>query len=291
MKMKMKIWQRKVKQWGADTLLIHHSHLTWHMSHVTAPYFRSKRSHLSILLSSCISPTCMNPSPSLSLSLSLSHSFSIFNLHQLLLFVTHYYKFICFLNISYTDTQIYLKHVIVWYYSSAEFDENNWVREHREQENSLFFQPLKFSWEFSQWLELKYKWGAIYIYSLMLIPIMAKNREWRKSINRFPRAMSFINCSTEYNHNSYIDHIFILYQIVTLNYLNVLDQCNKKPVPRYCSNMPYARVSGGTCSIFMGVKIYLKFIYLFYIFNYGSVRLFNLIIIESILKFLVIFCF
>jgi len=28
-----------------------------------------------------------------------------------------------------------------------------------------------------------------------------------------------------------------------------------------------------------------------YIFNYGSVRLFNLIIIESILKILVIFCF
>jgi len=43
--------------------------------------------------------------------------------------------------------------------------------------------------------------------------------------------------------------------------------------------------------IYGGAKIYLKFIYLIYIFNYGSVRLFNLIIIESILKFLVIFCF
>jgi len=43
--------------------------------------------------------------------------------------------------------------------------------------------------------------------------------------------------------------------------------------------------------IYGGAKIYLKFIYLIYLFNYGSVRLFNLIIIESILKFLVIFCF
>ena len=43
--------------------------------------------------------------------------------------------------------------------------------------------------------------------------------------------------------------------------------------------------------IYGGAKIYLKFIYSIYIFNYGSVRLFNLIIIESILKFLVIFCF
>ena len=44
---------------------------------------------------------------------------------------------------------------------------------------------------------------------------------------------------------------------------------------------------GGTCSIFMGYQNIFKI----YIFNYRSVRLLNSIIIESILKFLVIFCF
>jgi len=45
--------------------------------------------------------------------------------------------------------------------------------------------------------------------------------------------------------------------------------------------------SGESCSIFIGCQNTLKI----YIFNYGSVRLFKSIIIESILKFLVIFCF